>query len=100
VDAMSPMDGQALVDRARMLRGAVRACFNWSRSLHPVDDAGRTRAGVGLVVRRDGFVLVGVYLVCAAASPAARVLRLLHPAHEWPTHADVPEAVATAMGRV
>jgi hypothetical protein len=97
VDAMSPMDGQALIDRARVLRGAARACFNWSRSLHPVDDAGRTRAGV---VRSDGFVLVGVYLVCSAASPATRVLRLLHPAHEWPTHADVPEAVATAMGRV
>ena len=41
----------------------------------------------------------GVRLVGSAASPAGG-LRLLHAAEEWPMHADVPEAVATATGRV
>ena len=68
--ATSHMDGQAVIDRARMLRGAARltgarvagarARLNRSPSLRLVDDAGRTRARVGLVVQSDGFVLVEV----------------------------------------
>jgi anti-anti-sigma regulatory factor len=168
VHATSQVDGQALIDRVRRLRGPARltreratdarGCFVRSPSLHSVDDAGRAGARAGLIARGDGVVLVEVvgavdiaarqeltdvlwramdsgapvvivdvsgvtllaaagfnclrqaadlpaarngcrHLVCSAGSPAARVLRLFDPGGSWPTHAEVPTAVATAAGR-
>jgi hypothetical protein len=103
VHATSQLDGQALIDRVRLLRGparltreratGARGCFGRSPSLHSVDDVGRARARVGLIARGDGVVLVEV------GSPAARVLRLFDPGGSWPMHAEVPMPVATAAGR-
>ena len=68
--ATSQVDGQALIDRVRRLRGPARltreratharGCLVRSPSLHSVDDAGRAGARAGLIARGDGFVLVEV----------------------------------------
>jgi anti-anti-sigma regulatory factor len=70
VHATSQLDGQALIDRVRRLRGparltreratGARGCLVRSASLHSVDDAGRAGARAGLIARGDGVVLVEV----------------------------------------
>jgi hypothetical protein len=70
VHATSQVDGQALIDRVRRLRGPARVtreratdargCFVRSPSLHSVDDLGRAGARAGLIARGDGVVLVEV----------------------------------------
>jgi anti-anti-sigma regulatory factor len=70
VHATSQVDGQALIDRVRRLRGPARltreratdarGCLVRSPSLHSVDDAGRAGARAGLIARGDGVVLVEV----------------------------------------
>jgi hypothetical protein len=173
VHARSQVDGQALIDRVRRLRGPARltreratdarGCFVRSPSLPSVDDPGRAGARAGLIARGDGVVLVvlvevvevvgvvdiaarqeltdvlwramdhgapvvivdvsgvtllaagfnclrqaadlpaarngGRHLVCSVGSPVARVLRLSAPGGSWPVHAELPTAVAAAVGR-
>jgi hypothetical protein len=70
VHATSQLDGQALIDQVRRLRGparltreratGARGCLVRSASLHSVDDVGRAGARVGLIARGDGVVLVEV----------------------------------------
>jgi anti-anti-sigma regulatory factor len=75
VHATSQVDGQALIDRVRRLRGPARltreratdarGCLVRSPSLHSVDDAGRAGARAGMIARGDGVVLVGAVDIAA-----------------------------------
>jgi hypothetical protein len=75
VHATSQVDGQALIDRVRRLRGPARltreratdarGCFVRSPSLRSVDDVGRAGARAGLIARGDGVVLVGAVDIAA-----------------------------------